>query len=82
MRSIREYRYTGTIGDVWAMDIFLDYKAESLFALGKKNGSENLYQDIIGRNPDDPWFLLHTGDCYVTNAEKDFIKAKTIILRR
>jgi len=71
---------TGTIGDGLGDDIFLDYKAESLFALGKKNEAENLYQDIIGRNPDDPWFLLHTGDCYVTNAEKDFTKGKNYYL--
>ena len=71
---------TGTIGDGLGDDIFLDYKAESLFALGKKNEAENLYQDIIGRNPDDPWFLLHAGDCYVTYAEKDFTKGKNYYL--
>jgi tetratricopeptide (TPR) repeat protein len=67
----------GTFGDALGDDSLLDYKAESLFALGKKDEAERLFQEIIGRNPDDPWYLLHAGDCYVTYGEKDFARAKS-----
>ena len=71
----------GTFGDGLSDDNLLDYRAESLFALGKRNEGERLYQDIIDRNPDDPWFLLHAGDCYVTYGEKDLTKAKNYYLK-
>jgi len=67
-------------GDAAGDDSLLDYKAESLFALGKKDEAERLYQEIIGRNPDNPWCLLHAGDCYVTYGEKDFDRARSYYL--
>jgi tetratricopeptide (TPR) repeat protein len=67
-------------GDSLGDDSFLDYKAESLFALGRKNEAEKLYQEIVKRNPDDPWFLVHAGDCCVDYGEKDFVKAKSYYL--
>ncbi len=67
-------------GDATGDDSLLDYKAESLFALGRKDEAEQLYQEIIGRNPDNPWCLLHVGDCYVIYGEKDFSKAKNYYL--
>ncbi|MDP2916697.1 MAG: tetratricopeptide repeat protein [Dehalococcoidia bacterium] len=70
----------GTFGDALGDDSLLDYKAESLFALGKKDEAERLYQEIIGRNPDNPWCLLHAGDCYVTYGEKDFARARSYYL--
>lgn len=67
----------GTFGDALGDDSLLDYKAESLFALGKKDEAERLYQEIVGRNPGNPWCLLHAGDCYVTYGEKDFARARS-----
>ncbi|MBM4451608.1 MAG: tetratricopeptide repeat protein [Chloroflexi bacterium] len=71
----------GTIGDALGDDRLLDYKAESLFALGKRNEAERCYQAIINRNPDNPWVSLHAGDCYVTYGEKDISKAKMHYLK-
>ena len=71
----------GTFGDALGDNSLLDYKAESLFALGKKDEAQQLYQGIIGRNPDNLWCLLHAGDCYVTYGEKDFAKARSHYLR-
>lgn len=69
-------------GDATGDDSLLDYKAESLFALGKTGEAEQLYRDIISRNPDNPWCLLHTGDCYVIYGEKkDLAKAKNYYLQ-
>jgi tetratricopeptide (TPR) repeat protein len=68
-------------GDATGDDSLLDYKAESLFALGKTGEAEQLYRDIISRNPGNPWCLLHIGDCYVTYGTKDFSKAKDYYLR-
>ena len=68
-------------GDATGDDSLLDYKAESLFALGKTGEAEQLYGDIISRNPDNPWCLLHAGDCYVIYGKKDFSKAKDYYLK-
>ena len=68
-------------GDATGEDSLLDYKAESLFALGKTDEAEQLYGDVIGRNPDNPWCLLHAGDCYVTYGKKDCSKAKDYYLK-
>jgi tetratricopeptide (TPR) repeat protein len=71
----------GTIGDGLGDDVFLDYKAESLFGLGKRDEGESLYQEILSRNPDDPWFPLHAGDCCINYGEKDFTKARDYYLK-
>jgi len=71
----------GVFGDSLGDDSFLDYKTESLFALGRKNEAEKLYEEIINRNPDNPWFLLNAGDCCVEYSEKDSAKAKNYYLK-
>ncbi len=71
----------GILGEGLGDDILLDFKAECLFGLGKKEEAERLSQEIISRNPDDPWFLLRAGEYYTTYGEKDFLKAKDCYLR-
>jgi len=71
----------GVFGDSLSDDSFLGYKAEGLFAVGRRNEGEKLYHEIINRNPDDLWLLLHAGDCYVTYGEKNFVKAKDYYLK-
>jgi len=62
-------------------DIFLDFKAESLFGLRRKDEGEKLYQEIISSNPDNPWLSIHAGDCCIDYGEKDFSKAKNYYLK-
>jgi tetratricopeptide (TPR) repeat protein len=71
----------GILGEGLGDDIFLDYKAESLFGTGKKEDGERLSQEIISRNPDNPWFLLRAGEYYTTYGEKDLLKAKDCYLK-
>lgn len=69
------------LGDVAGDDILLGCKAESLFAMGRQDESERLYQHIIDRNPDDPWYLVHAGDCYAIYHEKDLGRARDYYLK-
>jgi len=71
----------GILAEGLGDDIFLDYKAEGLFGIGKKEEGERLSQEIISRNPDNPWFLLRAGGYYITYGEKDSLKAKECYLR-
>lgn len=71
----------GFFGDATGDDDLIEHKAESLFALGRKDEAERLYQEIAARNPDNPWYLLQAGDCYTTYGEKDLIKAKEYYLK-
>ena len=71
----------GILGEGLGDDIFLDYKAESLFGIGKREEGEKLSQEIISRNPDNPWLLLRAGEYYTTYGEKDFLKAKDCYLK-
>jgi tetratricopeptide (TPR) repeat protein len=71
----------GIFGNGLGDDIFLDYKAESLLGMGKKEEAERLYQEVISRNPDNPWFLLRAGDCLVTYGEKDLSKVRDCYLK-
>jgi tetratricopeptide (TPR) repeat protein len=71
----------GILGEGLGDDILLDFKAECLFGIGKKEEGEKLSQEIISRNPDNPWFLLRAGGYYTTYGEKDFLKAKDCYLR-
>lgn len=57
-------------------DAFLDYKAQSLFALNRRKEGEECYREIISRNPDNIWFPVHAGDCFLQYGEKEFEKAK------
>jgi tetratricopeptide (TPR) repeat protein len=68
-------------GNATGNDSVLEYKAESLFGLGRKDEGERLYQEIINRNPDDPWCLLHAGDCCIDYGEEDFLKARDYYLK-
>ena len=88
VRNLMEHeKYERVIGiveilaDAAADDSLLDCKAESLFALGRKADSERLYRRIIDRNPDDPRYLLHAGDCHVIYGEKDFARARDCYLK-
>jgi tetratricopeptide (TPR) repeat protein len=85
LRGNEEYELVvenaGIFGDGLADDSFLSYKAESLFALGRKEEAESLYQEIIDRNPDDILFLLNAGDCYINYGEKDVTTAKNFYLK-
>ncbi len=71
----------GTLAEGLGDDTFLDFKAESLFGLGRKDEGERLYQEIISRNPDNPWLSIHAGDCCVDYGEKDFLKARDYYLK-
>jgi len=71
----------GILGEGLGDDIFLDYKAEALFGIGKKEEGERLSQEIIRRNPDNPWFLLRAGWYYTIYGEKDLSKAKDCYLK-
>jgi tetratricopeptide (TPR) repeat protein len=73
-------RIAGVFGECLGNDYFLEYKAESLFALGRRDESEKLYQEIISRNPNNPWFSIHAGDCCIGYGEKDISKAKNYYL--
>ena len=64
------------MSQVFEDDAFLDFKAQSLFALKRRKEGEACYQEIIARNPDDIWFPVHAGDCFLLHGKKDFEKAK------
>ena len=64
------------LGQVFEDDAFLDFKAQSLFALKRRKEGEACYREIMARNPDDIWFPLHAGDCFLLHGKKDFEKAK------
>jgi len=71
----------GTLGKGLDDDVFLEHKAEGLFGLGRGDEGERLFHQIISRNPDDPWFLLHAGDCHFIYGKKDCAKAKNYYLQ-
>ncbi len=77
----RVIEVAGLFGEATDDDALLEHKAESLFALGRKDEAERLYQDIAARNPDNPSYLLRAGDCYTTYGEKDTTKAKDCYLK-
>jgi len=58
-------------------DTFQDHKAQSLFALGRREEGEDCYREIISRNPDNIWLPVLAGDCFLQYGEKDFEKAKS-----
>jgi len=62
-------------------DVFLDHKGQSLFALGRIEEGEQCFQGIITRNPDNVWFAIHAGDCFLEYGEKDYLKAKSYYLK-
>jgi len=64
------------LGQVFEDDVFLEFKAQGLFALKRRKEGEACYQEIMARNPDDIWFPLHAGDCFLLHGKKDFEKAK------
>jgi len=64
------------LSQVFEDDAFLDFKAQSLFALKRRKEGEACYQEVMARNPDDIWFPLHAGDCFLLHGKKDFEKAK------
>ena len=57
-------------------DAFLDFKARSLFALNRRGEGEACYQEAIARNPDDFWFPILAGDCFLLHSEKNLEKAR------
>lgn len=71
----------GALAEGLGDDVFLDFKAESLFGLGRQDEAESLYQEIIGRNPDNPWLPIHAGDCFTGYSPKDLSKAKDYYLK-
>ena len=71
----------GILGDGLDDDVFLDYKAEGLFALGKEEEAEKLLRELNKRNPDNPLFPLSAGDCHAIYGEKDLAKAKDYYLQ-
>jgi len=71
----------GVLGEGLGDDIFLDFKAEALFGIGKKEEGERLSQEIINRNPDNPWYLLRAGGYYTIYDEKDLSRAKDCYLK-
>jgi len=64
------------LSQVFEDDAFLDFKAQSLFALKRRKEGEACYREIMARNPDDIWFPLHAGDCFLLHGEKDFERAR------
>jgi len=58
-------------------DVFLDHKAQSLFALGRVEEGEQCFQNIITHNPNNLWFAIHAGDCFLEYGEKDYSKPKS-----
>lgn len=58
-----EVNIARTFGDALGDDNLLDYKAESLFALGKRNEGEQNYQNIIDHNPDSNRIAFSTPTC-------------------
>jgi tetratricopeptide (TPR) repeat protein len=71
----------GILGEGLGDDILLDFKAEALFGIGRTEEGERLSQEIISRNPDNPWFLLRAGGYYITYGEKNLSKAKDCYLK-
>ena len=64
------------LGQAFEDDAFLDFKAQSLFALNRREEGEECYREVMARNPDDIWFPVHAGDCFLLHGEKDFEKAR------
>ncbi len=62
-------------------DMFIDHKAQSLFALGRIEEGEQCFQDILTRNPDTVWFAIHAGDCILEYGENDYPKARSYYLK-
>jgi len=62
-------------------DVFLDHKAQSLFALGRTEEGEQCFQRMITRNPDNVWFAIHAGDCFLEYGEKDYPKVRSYYLK-
>ena len=62
-------------------DVFIDHKGQNLFALGRIEEGEQCFQDIITRNPDNVWFSIHAGDCFLEYGEKDYSKTKSYYLK-
>ncbi len=77
----RVIEVAGILGEGLQDDVLLDYKAEGLFGMGRREEGEKLSQEIISRNPDNPWFLLRAGGYYATYGEKDLEKAKEYYLK-
>jgi tetratricopeptide (TPR) repeat protein len=67
----------GILSKAFEDDTFLDNKARSLFALNRREECEECYQEIIARNPDNIWFPVHAGDCFLEYGDKDFEKARS-----
>ena len=66
----------GILGQVFDDDVFLEFKAQGLFAIHRREEGEDCYLEIISRNPDDIWFPVHAGDSFLLHGKKDFEKAK------
>jgi len=69
------------LSQVFEDDAFLDFKAQSLFALKRGEEGEACYREIMERNPDVIWFPVHAGDCFLLHGEKDFDKARDYYTR-
>jgi len=64
------------LGQVFEGDVFLEFKAQGLFALRRREEGEACYKQIISRNPGYIWFPVHAGDCFLMHGKKDFEKAR------
>lgn len=65
------------LSQVFEDDAFLDFKAQSLFALKRRKEGEACYQEIMARNPDDIWFPVHAGDCFLLHGKRTSKRLRT-----
>jgi tetratricopeptide (TPR) repeat protein len=64
------------LGQAFEDDAFLDFKAQSLFALNRREEAEGTYRELVARHPDDVWFPLNAGNCFLKGKEEEFEKGK------
>jgi len=76
----KEYEYALEVSTILAEAFddgsFLDYRAECLFALGRKDEGEQCCQSWIEHDPTNVWPYVHAGDGFWWYRKKDFAKAK------
>lgn len=77
----RVQELTGTLAKAFGDDSFLTGKALSLLVQGKREDAEKLFQELIERNPDKPWFAVDAGDAFAQVGESDYIRAKSYYLK-
>jgi tetratricopeptide (TPR) repeat protein len=81
----KEYEYALEVATILAEAFddgsFLNYKAECLFALGRKDEGEQCCQSWMACSPMDVWPFIYAGDGFFWYREKDYNKAKGYYLK-